>query len=214
MKRSVALCFAVLLLSAMTLAQQSDASATPWRDGKAMSSPGQLTGEVPKPLQPPNEIQNYAPYSIALLPDKPGEVVLPFITTENKLAFFTLSEVQRASNDKKVLGRLISYGELIALIGDLQIQVNQLKQENEKLWAAVGKPSAPQTVVVQPASQAPQSTTSDALSKYLLLRQLFPSPTVPVLKVTPPILTQPPPRAPSFNCTTTYIGSQAYTNCN
>src|SRR4051794_20543485 len=72
------------------------------------------------------DVQNYAPYSIALLPaDAGAEVVLPFLTTDNKLVFFPLSQVQQASTEKRVLGRLISYGELISLIGDLQIQVNQ-----------------------------------------------------------------------------------------
>jgi hypothetical protein len=117
--------------------------------------------------QTPNEVQNYAPYSIALLPDAPGaEVVLPFMTADSKLAFFPVSEVQRASKEKRLLGRLISYGELIALIGELQIEVNRLKQENEKLWAVVGKSSTPQTIVVQtpPATARPND---DALMKYL-----------------------------------------------
>jgi hypothetical protein len=88
--------------------------------------------------QAPNEVQNYAPYSIALVPAAPGgEVVLPFLTTDNKLAFFLVSQVQEASKEKRLLGRPISYGELIALIGELQIEVNRLKQENDKLWAVV-----------------------------------------------------------------------------
>jgi serine/threonine protein kinase len=100
--------------------------------------------QAPSGEQQHTEIQNYAPYSIALVPgSRGGEVVLPFVTAENKIAFFPLSEVQRASNEKRVLGRMISYGELVSTIGDLQIQVNQLKQENEKLWAVVGKSSPP-----------------------------------------------------------------------
>jgi hypothetical protein len=88
--------------------------------------------------QAPNEVQNYAPYSIALVPAAPGgKVVLPFLTTDNKLAFFLVSQVQEASKEKRLLGRPISYGELIALIGELQIEVNRLKQENDKLWAVV-----------------------------------------------------------------------------
>ncbi|MBZ5573250.1 MAG: hypothetical protein LAO09_15380 [Acidobacteriia bacterium] len=190
----------------MALGQQSGTSATPWREGKPMSPAGQVTEDVAKPAQPLSEIQNFAPYSIALLPDKPdGEVVIPFFTTEDKLAFFTVSQVQQASRDKKLLGRLVSYGELIALIGDLQIQVNQLKQENEKLWAVVGKPSTPQTVVVQPAPM-PAPSQGDALTKYLLLRQLFP--------VSQPYQLPMPTRPNNgLNCTTTYVGSTAYTNC-
>jgi len=154
-----------------------------------------------------NQIANYAPYSVALVPGKQGgEVVLPFLTTENKLAFFTLSEVRQASNDNKVLGRLISYGELIALIGDLQVQVNQLKQENEKLWAAVGKPSPAQTIVVQPSSPPSATTNADVLSKYLLLRQLFPS------SQRYPVPANSPRK--TLNCTTRYIGTTAYTDCN
>ena len=106
--------------------QQSMPPATPQREQSPPSAESSI------------EIQNYAPYNIALLPDKTGaEIVLPFMTVENRLAFFTLSQVQQASKDKKLLGRLISYGELISLIGDLQVQVNQLKQENDKLWAVV-----------------------------------------------------------------------------
>jgi len=135
--------------------------------------------QPPTQQQAPSEVQNYAPYSIALLPVAPGgEVVLPFLTTDNKLAFFPVSQVQQASKEKRLLGRPISYGELIALIGELQIQVNQLKQENEKLWTVVGKSSTPQTVVVQtpPAPAQTARPNNDALVKYLLLRQLFPSP--------------------------------------
>jgi hypothetical protein len=196
-----------LLISLLRVAsgQQSTSSATPWREGKPMP-PAQLN--QPQASQPSVEIQNYAPYNIALLPDKAGaEVVLPFITSENKLGFYTLSEVQRASKDQKLLGRLISYGELIALIGDLQIQVNQLKQENEKLWAVVGKGSAPQTVVVQQPSSSPApSSSNDALSKYLLLRQLFPA--------SPPYqIPMPHPPNDGVQCTTTHIGTTAYTDC-
>ena len=140
-----------------------------------MSSAGQLTPSPESP-QPSTEIQNYAPYNIALLPNNPGsEIVLPFMTSENRLAFFTLSEVKQASLDKKLLGRLISYGELIALIGDLQVQATQLKQENEKLWTVVGKSANPQTVIVQQPSTPAQPPKGDAVSKYLLLRQLFPA---------------------------------------
>jgi hypothetical protein len=166
--------------------------------------------QAPTQQQAPNEVQNYAPYSIALLPATPGgEVVLPFLTTDNKLAFFPVSQVQQASNEKRLLGRPISYGELIALIGDLQIQVNQLKQENEKLWAVVGKSSTPQTVVVQtpPAPAQTARPNNDALTKYLLLRQLFPSP-----QPYPSIPVRIPPNN-EMNCTTTYLGSTAYTNC-
>jgi len=194
-----------LLICLLTVAsgQQSAPSATPWREGKPM--PPTQINQPPASAQSSAEIRNYAPYNIALLPDKGGaEIVLPFITSENRLAFFTVSEVQQASKDHKLLGRLISYGELIALIGDLQTQVNQLKQENEKLWAVVGKSSAPQTVVVQqPSSPAPSG--NDALSKYLLLRQLFPSQPYPIV--------YPHPSNNDVNCTTTHIGSTAYTNC-
>jgi hypothetical protein len=159
--------------------------------------------------QAPNEVQNYAPYSIALVPAVPGgEVVLPFLTTDNKLAFFPVSQVQQASKEKKLLGRPISYGELIALIGELQIEVNRLKQENEKLWAVVGKSSTPQTIVVR-TPPAPAQTTrpnNDVVMKYLLLRQLFPS-------AQPNQLPMPTPPNNGVNCTTTYIGSTAYTNC-
>lgn len=159
--------------------------------------------------QAPSEIQNYAPYSIALLPTAPGgEVVLPFLTTENKVAFFPVSQVQQASKEKRLLGRPISYGEVIALIGELQIEVNRLKEENEKLWAAVGKSSPPQTVVVQtPLTPAQtQRPNNDALTKYLLLRQLFPS-------AQPYQLPKPMPPNNGVNCTTTYVGTTAYTNC-
>jgi len=165
--------------------------------------------EAPTQEQAPNEVQNYAPYSIALLPAAPGgEVVLPFLTTGNKLAFFPVSQVQQASKEKRLLGRPISYGELIALIGELQIEVNRLKQENEKLWAVVGKSSIPQTVVVQtpPAPAQTARPNNDALMKYLLLRQLFPS-------AQPYQLPMPKPPNNGVNCTTTYIGSTAYTNC-
>ena len=165
--------------------------------------------QAPTQQQAASEVQNYAPYSIALLPVAPGgEVILPFLTTENQVAFFPVSQVQQASKEKRLLGRPISYGEVIALIGELQIEVNRLKEENEKLWTAVGKSSTPQTVVVQ-APLAPAQTArpnNDALTKYLLLRQLFPS--APPYQVPPPI-------APKngLNCTTTYIGTTAYTNC-
>jgi hypothetical protein len=197
-----------LLISLLTVAsgQQSPPSATPWREGKPM--PIAHLNQPPASAQSSAEIQNYAPYSIALLPDKAGaEVVLPFITSENRLAFFTVSEVQQASKDQKLLGRLVSYGELIALIGDLQIQVNQLKQENEKLWAVVGKSSAPQTVVVQQPSSPAPSSGNDALSKYLLLRQLFPAQSQPYQ------IPMPHPPNNGVNCTTNYIGTTAYTIC-
>jgi len=156
-----------------------------------------------------NEVQNYAPYSIALVPAVPGgEVVLPFLTTENKVEFFPLTQIQQASKEKRLLGRPISYGEVVALIGQLQIEVNRLKEENDKLWAAVGKPAAPQTVVVQTPATTTQSQhpNSDALAKYLLLRQLFPSAQPYQI---------PKPVAPNngVNCTTTYVGTTAYTNC-
>lgn len=169
--------------------------------------------------QAPNEIQNYAPYSIALVPATPGaEVVLPFLTTDNKLAFFPVSQVQQASNEKRLLGRPISYGELIALIGDLQIQVNQLKQENEKLWAVVGKSSTPQTVVVQ-TPPAPEETTRQRINKaalnYLLLQQLtqphYPYPVQPIIPM--PTYLMSTPRNNAVNCTTQHIGSTDYTNC-
>jgi hypothetical protein len=128
------------------------------------------------------EIQKYAPYNIALLPNGPGvgpgtEVVIPFMNTENKLTFFPLSQVQQASKEKRLLGRLVSYGELIALIGDLQIEINRLNKENEKLWTAVTKSSPQQTVVVQAApanTQQPQQN-NDALMRIMLIRQLFPA---------------------------------------
>lgn len=159
--------------------------------------------------QAPNEVQNYAPYSIALLPAAPGsEVVLPFLTVDNKLSFFPLSQVLQASKEKRLLGRPISYGELIALIGDLQIEVNRLRQENEKLWGAVGKSSTPQTVVGQTPSAPAQTArpNNDALTKYLLLRQLFPS-------ARPYQIPMPTPPNNGVNCTTSYIGSTAFTNC-
>lgn len=156
--------------------------------------------------QAPNEVQNYAPYSIALLPATPGgEVVLPFLTTENKIAFFRASEIHQATQEKRVLGRPISYGELIAVIGELQIEVNRLKQENEKLWAVVGKTSPPPTVVVQTPPAPATRPNNDALVKYLLLRQLFPSPQ-------PYQLPMPQPNN-RLNCTTRYIGDTAYTDC-
>ena len=130
--------------------------------------------------QAPNEIQQYAPYNIALLPNSPlAEVVLPFITTDSKLAFFPASQVQQASKENRILGRLVSYGEVIALIGELQIEVNRLSQENERLWAVVTKTVPPQTIVVQtqPATVQPVQQNNDALMKYMLIRQLFPSPT-------------------------------------
>ena len=123
------------------------------------------------------EMQKYAPYNIALLPNAPGaEVVIPFMTTENKLSFVALSRVQQASKENRLLGRLVSYGELIALIGELQIEVNRLGQENEKLWAVVTKSLPPQTIVVQtqPATIQPLQQNT-ALMKYMLIRQLFPS---------------------------------------
>ena len=162
--------------------------------------------QTPTQEQAPNEVQNYAPYSIALLPAAPGgEVVIPFQTTDNKLAFFPVSQVQQASKEKRLLGRPISYGELVALIGELQVEVNQLKQENEKLWAVVGKSSTPQTVVVQTPPAQP-GRPNQALTNYLLLRQLFPSP--------PPYqLPMPTPPNNGLNCITTHIGSTAYTNC-
>jgi hypothetical protein len=165
--------------------------------------------QAPTQQQVPNEVQNYAPYNIALLPTAPGgEIVLPFMTTDNKLAFFPLSEVQQASKEKRLLGRLISYGELIALIGELQIEVNHLKQENEKLWAVVGKSSTP---VVQP-TETPRRKDDD-LMKYLLLRQLLrPQQPYQIPMPTPPTPLTPPNKG--VNCTTTYIGSTAYTNCN
>ena len=159
--------------------------------------------------QTSNDVQNYAPYSIALVPTAAGgEVVLPFLTTDNKVEFFPLSQVQQASKEKRLLGRPISYGEVVALIGQLQIEVTRLKEENEKLWAAVGKPSVPQTVVVQtpPTPTQSQRPNNDALTKYLLLRQLFPSAQPYQI---------PKPIAPNngVNCTTTYVGTTAYTNC-
>jgi hypothetical protein len=164
---------------------------------------------APTQQQAPNEVQNYAPYSIALVPAAPGgEVVLPFLTTDNKLAFFPVSQVQQASKERRLLGRPISYGELIALIGELQIEVNRLKQENDKLWAVVGKSSTPQTVVVQTPPAPTQATrpNNDAVTKALLLRQLFPS-------TQPYQLPMPTPPNNGVNCTTTHIGSTAYTSC-
>ncbi len=175
--------------------QQSMPPATPQREQSPPSAESSI------------EIQNYAPYNIALLPDKTGaEIVLPFMTVENRLAFFTLSQVQQASKDKKLLGRLISYGELISLIGDLQVQVNQLKQENDKLWAVVGKSSTPQTVIVQQSSPPASSSRNDALSKYVLLRQLFPT-------AQPYQLPMPQHPNNGVTCTTRYIGSTSYTDC-
>jgi hypothetical protein len=101
-----------------------------------------------------------------------------------------------------VLGRLISYGEVMALIGELQIEGNRLKQENEKLWAVVGKSSPPQTVVVQtqPAPAQTARPNNDALMNYLSLRQLFPAAQPYQL---------PMPTAPNngVNCTASHIGS-------
>ena len=241
MKSSLSLCLVVIAASAVAIAQESSCPAgtsrvstaygssceanfpdTPWRDGKPMSPVDRLThaagnspqtpGEI-KPSQVPNEIQNYAPYSIALMPDRPGaEVVLPFLTTENKIAFLRVSHVVQASNENKLLGRPISYGEVIALIGELQIEVNRLKQENEKLWAVVAKSSPPQTIVVQtpPAPAPAQQPSNDRLMKYLLLRQLFPSPQPYALQPLPQPVA---PRSNSLNCTTQYVGATAYTNC-
>lgn len=127
----------VLFISAIVFAQQQQAS--------------------PQQQAPSSEVQTYAPYTIALLPAAPGgEVVLPFITTENKLAFFPVSQVQQASKEHRLLGRPISYGELLSLLGGLQVEVDRLKQENDKLWAVVTKSSGPQTVVVQPPPTPPQ----------------------------------------------------------
>lgn len=122
-------------------------------------SPTQQPSQHMPPQQQatPSEVQTYPPYSIALLPAAPGgEVVLPFITTDNKLAFFPVSQVQQASKEHRLLGRPISYGELLALLGGLQVEVDRLRQENDKLWAVVTKSSGPQTVVVQPPPAPPQ----------------------------------------------------------
>ena len=156
------LCFVVLALSTVALAQKPEPSAAPWREGKSMGAVDREPQSETESTQTRTEIQSYAPYSIALLPTAPGgEVVLPFVTTDNKVVFFRVAEVQKASQEKRLLGRPISYGELIALIGELQIKVNQLKEENEKLWAVVGKPSLPQTIVVQTPS-APEQATAEA----------------------------------------------------
>ena len=203
------LAFTYALSALSLLAQESNPAATPWRDGKPMSQASQVT----QTQQASTDIQSYAPYHIALLPNKPGsEIVLPFMTGDNSLVFFTLSQVQQASKDKVVLGRLISYGELIALIGELQTQANQLKQENDKLWAVVGKGTyPPQTAVVQqtpaPTANAPETPTrSDNLTKYLLLRQLFPA-------QQPYQLPMPSRPNNGINCVTRYNGSTAYTDC-
>jgi hypothetical protein len=136
----------VLFASTIGFAQQPSPTQEP---------PQQAT--PPQQQASPSEVQTYAPYSIALLPAAPGgEVVLPFITTDNKLAFFTASHVQQASAERRLLGRPISYGELLALLGGLQIEVDRLRQENDKLWAVVTKSSGPQTVVVQPSPAPPQ----------------------------------------------------------
>jgi hypothetical protein len=186
----VVFCSAFTALSALA---QEPASATP--------------SQVATKQQPSTEIQNYAPYNIALLPNKPGaEIVLPFMTSENRLAFFSLSEVQQASKDKRLLGRLISYGELIALIGDLQIQVTQLRQENDKLWTVVGKGSTPPTVVVQQHATPQSPSRPDALSKYLLLRQLFPT-------AQPYQLPMPTRPNNGVNCISRSVGSTTYTDC-
>ncbi len=135
---------AVLFISTIPFAQQQP--------------PGQQT----PPQQAPSEVQTYAPYTIALLPAAPGgEVVLPFITTENKLAFFSVSQVQQASKEHRLLGRPVSYGELLSLLGGLQIEVDRLKQENDKLWAVVTKSSGPQTAVLQPPP-APSQVPTEA----------------------------------------------------
>lgn len=122
----------------------------------------------------PKTIENYAPYSIALLPDGPNQqIIIPFMDSENHIVFYPLPEVVKASQEKRVLGKMVTYGQLIALIGDLQIQLTQAKQENEKLWAVVSKNSPPaQVTVVQPVS----NPRSDAMTRYILLRQLFPAP--------------------------------------
>lgn len=135
-------------------------------------------GSVPeRKSQPPvqqgtTDTQNYAPYYVALLLHSGGEAVFPFLTPDNKVTFFPLSVVQQASKDKRLLGRPISYGDLLVVIGDLQIQVNQLKGENEKLWAAIGK-SSPQTVVVQPAPAAIDPTKAEIEARKTLLMRYF-----------------------------------------
>jgi hypothetical protein len=142
----------------------------------------QLKEDVAK-QQPQSEIQKYAVYNIALFLPNPqgGDVVLPFMSQENKLVFYPLSRALEARDKIGALGRPISYVELISLIGTLQIEVDRLKQENDKLWVVVGKSAAPSTVVLQtpPAQQSPPQQSArqddDALAKYMLLRQLFPS---------------------------------------
>lgn len=219
---SLPLFLLVITASAVAVGQESPCPAGSRRVTIANGAYSYCEADVsntPKPVEAakspetPNEIQNYAPYSIALIPAAPGgEVVLPFLTTDNKLAFFLVSQVQQASKENRLLGRPISYGELIALIGELQIEVNRLKQENEKLWTVAGKSSPPQTVVVQtpPAPTPAQQPSNDRLMKYLLLRQLFPSaPSYPYYPLPQPVA----PRSNNVNCTTQYVGNTAYTNC-
>ncbi len=129
-------CLAVLLAASIAFSQQAP---------KAQSE------------APTGDVQNYASYGIALFPPAPNsEVVLPFLTAENKIVFFPLSTVQQAVKENRVLGRPISYGEVVSLIGQFQIENDKLKQENERLWAVVGK-SSPQTVIVQSPSAAEQA---------------------------------------------------------
>lgn len=176
-------CFAIAIFSAAAIGQEPKTSATPWREGKSMYPGGQQLKEDVAKQQPQSEIQKYAVYNIALFLPNPqgGDVVLPFMSQENKLVFYPLSRALEARDKIGALGRPISYGELISLIGTLQIEVDRLKQENDKLWVVVGKSAAPSTVVVQtpPAQQSPTQQwarqDNDALAKYMLLRQLFPS---------------------------------------
>lgn len=140
---------AVLCFSTIAFAQQQPPTQQP-------------TQQTPPQQQvaPSSEIQKYAPYNVALFLPSPqgGDVVLPYMTKDNKLGFVPLFEMLQAMKDNKAdrFGRPIAYGELIATIGELQIEVNRLKQENDKLWAVVTKSSGPQTVVVQPPPAPPQ----------------------------------------------------------
>jgi hypothetical protein len=120
-------------------------------------------GSPPQTGTPTSDVQNYASYGIALFPPTSNaEVILPFLTTENKIAFFPLSTVQQAVKEKRLLGRPISYGEVVSLIGQFQIENDRLKQENDKLWAIVGKSSTAQNAGVQGPSPAVQAAAADA----------------------------------------------------
>jgi hypothetical protein len=91
---------------------------------------------------------------------------------------------------------------LATKVTDLADRYNTCSSSFNDLVSRTASPHVAQA----PVPQTPPTKNSDALAKYLLLRQLFPASQPYQL---------PMPTVPNngVNCVTTHIGTTAYTNC-